>query len=439
MCVQNKLAKSVLYCLTIFFAINPFKVLAQEEFIDPPSQLLTKIPFTQFTGGVIVFKALLVGYKDTLSFVLDSGSGGISLDSTTVTTLGIPPPEPERIIRGVGGTRKVGFLKNRTLNIGDLKVDSLNFHIVDYGILSALYGQRIDGIAGYSLLSRYILKIDYENRTLAFCSNGTIKYPRGGYLLQPRIHMLPYLPARVKDNKTYPFNYLFDIGAGLTVLFSKEYMEDSSFLKRKRKYYLKQGEGLGGKVEFYMSVMKELKIGPYKFKNVPINIFDDQYNITSYPMLGGLIGNDIFRRFNCILNYKKRQFFINPNKFFRDPFDYAYSGIELYMINGKAIIGDIPKGSPADKAGILAGDEVIAVNNKFGMTLDDLKQSLQSTYGSVRVIIKRKEDLMEKRMSVINIINGKAISNQTLPNTFRDGIIIRTQTNPFRKEAPAGY
>ncbi|MCH5690426.1 hypothetical protein LWM68_43050 [Niabella sp. W65] len=45
----------------------------------PPSRELTKISFTQFTGGVIVFKALLDDFKDSLTFVLDTGSGGISL------------------------------------------------------------------------------------------------------------------------------------------------------------------------------------------------------------------------------------------------------------------------------------------------------------------------------------------------------------------------
>ncbi len=68
----------------------------------PPSRELTKISFTQFTGGVIVFKALLDDFKDSLTFVLDTGSGGISLDSATVAGLGLHPSEPERMIRGIG-------------------------------------------------------------------------------------------------------------------------------------------------------------------------------------------------------------------------------------------------------------------------------------------------------------------------------------------------
>ncbi|MCH5600109.1 aspartyl protease family protein [Niabella ginsengisoli] len=410
--------KIALLILVVFFA---HIAMSQEEFIDPPSRELTKIRFMQFTGGVIVFKALLDNFEDSLTFVLDTGSGGISLDSTTVSKLGLQPSSPERMIRGIGGTAKVGFLKNRKLTLNDLIIDSLNFHIIDYEILSALYGEKIDGIVGYAVLSRYIVKIDYENNQLTFCSNGTIKYPKGGYIMKPRMRTIPFLSAEVGDATKHDFSYLFDIGAGLTVLFSQDYMDDKSFQKKKRKRYLKQGEGLGGKVAFQLSVMKELKIGPYKFRNVPINIFDDEHNITSYPTNGGLIGNDIFRRFNCILNYKSGQIYLSPNKSFREPFDYAYSGLELYFFEGRAIVGDIPKGSPADKAGLMAGDEVLAVNKKFGMTLTELKHALMSTYGVVQVIVQRNDELLEKKMNVINILSGKAIPNQTLSSEFRDG------------------
>lgn len=390
--------------MTLYFLCVLTSISAQEEFIDPPTRQLTKINFSQLTGGVIIVKALLDNFPDSLSFILDSGSGGISLDSTTVLQMGLKIPTPERIIRGIGGTRKVGFLRNHSLKIKDLTIDSLNFHVVDYDILTSLYGERIDGIMGYSVLSRYIVKINYDTQEISFWTNGSIKYPRGGYLFRPRINMLPILNARVSDARTVNFNYLFDVGAGLTVLFSDDFITDSALLKSKRIKYLKQGEGLGGKVDMWLSVMKELKLGPYKFKNVPINIFNDDYNVTSYPLLGGLIGNDIFRRFNCIINYDKRVIHITPNSHFRDPFDYAYSGIELYLIDGKIITGAIPRGSPAEKAGFKEGDEVMAVNNRFGLHLNDLKQELQSAIGNVKVIIRRNGQLEMVTMKVINIL-----------------------------------
>ena len=107
-----------------------------------------------------------------------------------------------------------------------------------------------------------------------------------------------------------------------------------------------------------LTVIREVKLGPYRFKKVPVFIFEDVNNITNYPYMGGLIGNDILRRFNVILNYDKSDVYIIPNTHYADPFDYSYSGVELYLINGLIIIGDVAKGSSAEAAGLKEGDEV---------------------------------------------------------------------------------
>ncbi|MBO9570818.1 MAG: signaling protein, partial [Chitinophagaceae bacterium] len=57
---------------------------AQEEFVAEPSTYITTIPFKMLTGGIIILRATISDYKDSLSFIFDTGSGGISLDSTTV-------------------------------------------------------------------------------------------------------------------------------------------------------------------------------------------------------------------------------------------------------------------------------------------------------------------------------------------------------------------
>ena len=167
--------------------------------------------------------------------------------------------------------------------------------------------------------------------------------------------------------------FLHDIGAGVCLMLSKDFAEDSAVLHKKRKLWAKEGEGVGGKIDMHLTVVKELKLGPYRFRNVPTYIFDDVYNVTSYPYLGGLIGNDILRRFNTILNYEKKDIYLVPNSHYRDPFDYSYSGIELYFINGLVEIGDVAKGSPAEQAGLQEGDIVVAINNNFSQNLNQYK------------------------------------------------------------------
>lgn len=397
--------------ILLFVLLPAFSIVrGQEEFVEPPSRLLTTIPFEQLTGGVIILHAKFDSFPDTLRFILDSGSSGISLDSTLVSYLGLVPEPSDRSIRGIAGIRKVSFLNNRKLHFPNLTVDSLDFHVNNYDILTSVYGISIDGIIGYSLLSRYILKINYDSLKIDICTNGMIRYPKGGHLIKPVMGTLPVHHARLRDASTHNARFLHDIGAGLCLMLSSDFVEDSSVIQRKRVLLAKEGEGLGGSIDMKVTVIKELKIGPYKFKNVPTYIFDDDYNITSYPYMAGIIGNDIFRRFNSIINYAKKDIYLVPNTHFRDPFDYSYAGVELYYEDGKILLGDVAEGSPAEKAGLKESDEVVAINNIFTKNFNQLKSALQSTVGKLKIIILRNEQLMQFEFKVKSIIQKKKIS-----------------------------
>lgn len=379
-------------------------VSAQEEFVSPPSRQLTKVPFTQLTGGIVILHAKIGDSPDTLNFVLDTGSSGISLDSTTADYLGLKPVPTERTIRGIAGIHKVSFLYNQKLHFPNLTVDSLNFHINDYSILTAVYGERIDGIIGYSLISRYILKLDYDSMKMAICTRGTIRYPRGGYLLSPTINMLVAQTMKVRDEHSVYTRFLYDMGAGLCMLLSRDFVEDSMFIDRKKKRWIKEGEGLGGKIDMELVVMKELKLGPYKFKNIPTYIFDDENNVTSYPYMCGLLGNDILRRFNVILNYEKGDIHLTPNTHYNDAFDYSYSGVELYLVDGIIIAGDVAKGSPAEAAGVKEGDQVLAVNKNFSQNLNQYKIALQAPGEKIKLIIRRDGQIKSIEFKIKSIM-----------------------------------
>ena len=335
---------------------------------------------------------------------MDTGSGGISLDSTRVTEFGLKPEPSEKSIRGIAGIRKVSFLYNQTLKLPNLTIDSLNFHVNNYDILANVYGERIDGIIGYSVISRYIIKLNYDSSIVEFWSKGTMKYPRGGYLLRPFISTLPVQTARVRDERTVTSRFLYDIGAGMNMIFSTDFINDSSLLSKKRKLYAKEAEGLGGKIDMSITVIKEVRLGPYRFRNVPVYVFDDVFNATSYPYLGGLIGNDLLRRFNAVMNYDKREIHLLPNSHYNDPFDYNYTGLELYYVEGKVLVGDVAEKSPAEKAGLKEGDIVIAIDRNFSQNLQQYKYTLQSVKGRIKLIINRDDELMQVEIKVKSIL-----------------------------------
>jgi PDZ domain/Aspartyl protease len=364
---------------------------AQEEFVPPPAKKLTTFNFRMFTGGVILIKGSINNLSDSLNFILDTGSGGISLDSVTALQLKVPITPSDKTIRGIAGVRTVSFAYNNTLKLPGIIVDSLNFHINDYEILTSVYGERIDGIIGYSFFNRYIVKIDYDSMKIHVFSKGSMKYPRGGHLLKPLLVNLLIQSATIGEDVTRFSRFYFDTGAGLCLLLSQDFVQDSAVVSPQRKRVITQVEGMGGKKMMELTVVKNFKLGPYKFRKVPAYVFDDEFNVTSYPYLGGLIGNDILRRFNTIINYEKRDVYLVPNTHFRDPFDYSYTGLNFYYINNKVIVTEVMKGSPAEQAGIKEGDEIIGINNILSKNMLALKNALQVPGEKVKILVQREE------------------------------------------------
>ena len=378
--------KLFVYFIAIIFTVPVF---GQNVDMYKPAAFITEFRFRQLTGGVMLLKAKFNNIPDSFNFILDTGSGSISLDSTTAEKYAIPHEPSGRYMYGIAGVRKVDYSKNNSLMFPGLKVDSLDFYINDYEILTNVYGIKIDGIIGYSFLSRYIVKVDFDSLKILVYTPGSIKYPPHGLLLHPTLRGLPIVPLVIKETRTVIANYYFDTGAGLCFLISKQFNNDSSILLRRRKPVSTKVQGLGGKAQMHLTVIKKVQIGKYKFRKVPTYILDDEFRLFSNSSLAGLIGNDILRRFNLTINYPQKEIHLLPNSHFHDHFDYSYTGMSLYKFDGIIQADDIVEGSPADKSGLKNGDIIVGINSDFSNDIEKYKNQLQKTGQTITLLIRR--------------------------------------------------
>ena len=352
----------------------------------------------------MVVKAQLENIKDTFNFILDTGSGGISLDSMTCSLHNIISKKTDTTITGIGGIKKVPFVFDKTLHFPGLSVSRLNFHVNNYEVLTSVYGERIDGIIGYSFFSRYIVQVDFDNHYINVYSPGKFKYPERGITLKPVFTSLPILYMSLKDRKRLNFNFYFDTGAGLCFLMSERFAKDSAVLLSKRKPLVTQAEGMLGRLEMRLTVIKEVKIGPYRFYNVPSYLYDDKYNVTSYPFSGGLIGNELLRRFNMVINYPQREIHLTPNRSINEPFDYSYTGLGMYYIEGKIMVMDVIPKSPAEQAGVKFEDEIVSVGNSLSFNIQQYKNILQVPNQRIKIIVRRNNELVELYIKTKSIL-----------------------------------
>jgi len=237
-------------------------------------------------------------------------------------------------------------------------------------------------------------------------TKGPIKYPRGGYLLHPRLYGLPMLEGKMADARDINSRFYFDTGAGLCLLLSTDFTSDSAVFRPKRKKpFPTQGAGLGGKTDMQLTTLKNFSLGPFHFRQIPTYIFNDSYDVTNYPQLAGLIGNDILRRFNLIINYARSEIYILPNSNFYLPFDYSYTGLSIGLIEGKVIATDIMAGSPAEKAGLREGDIILMINGNAKQDVQVYQNLLRTIGPKVKVLVRHSNgELVMLEMKVSSIL-----------------------------------
>lgn len=390
--------------LLFLILLSPSFVAAQEIVTDTHPSLVTRFPFKQYSGGVMIVRAQFENIKDSFNFILDTGSGGVSLDSNTCVEFSLESRLTDTTITGIGGQRRVNFIFDKTLHFPGLDLAKLNFHINNYDVLTSVYGEKIDGIIGYSFFSRYIVKINFDSMFIEVFKPGKMEYPRGGTILRPAFSSLPIQFLQFRDRKKMNQNFYFDTGAGLCLLLSEQFVKDSAVLTAKRKTFITQAEGMTGRLQMRLAVVREVKVGPYRFYNVPTYLYKDDYNVLRYPFAVGLLGNELLRRFNMTINYGQREIHLLPNSRFTEQFDYSYTGLGMYFVDNKIMVEDVIAGSPAEKAGFRVGDEVFAVGNDFSQNIQVYKNLLLTPDQRIKVIVRRKGELVQLNIRTASIL-----------------------------------
>lgn len=367
------------------------------------SRYIGSIPFQTISGGVLMVVGSIDDCKDSLHFILDTGSGGISIDSSKCSSMGFVSNE-QTSLSGIGGRSIVTVSNLHTLQLNGISTPKLNFHVYDYRLLSSIYGVQIDGVIGYAFFSKYIIHLDHEKNLMGIFSIGSHTYPKKGKLLKIGEGNIPLYNIETSDKKTTKHHFFFDSGAGLALLLNSAYSSDSSVFSIQKKFFTTRAEGVGGKKQMQLTTIKRMSFGPFIFNNVPTYVFNDEYNVTGYPKQGGLVGNEILRRFNLILNYGDHVFHVVPNMHFNDPFEYGYSGFSMLLNAEDLVVEDVIADSPAFISGIQTGDVIIGINGDFSGNIQTYRSLIQDSEKPVKLLIRRNGALLDVSFRPISIL-----------------------------------
>ena len=126
-----------------------------------------EVPFDFFKNEVLV--EVMIDGKGPFTMMLDTGTDPSAIDLATADALGIRRSGKGQSASGGGTDKNFAFactLKN--VEVGALKVASIDAAAIDLSKVSDRLGRHLDGVLGHSLLNKRIVQFDYPHLIVRF-------------------------------------------------------------------------------------------------------------------------------------------------------------------------------------------------------------------------------------------------------------------------------
>ncbi len=341
----------------------------------------TRLGTTKFdTGKDGRFLLVTVHWDDEpLIFILDTGAQMTCFDSSLKTRLGDP-------VRRVSLQTSAGLLDTEVFACPDATVGGLTLDDVETVLCTDLQpiryavGEDIRGILGVDFLRRFIVTIDFDRGRVYLSEPSTSDAVAGKAWVPMHIDETgrPHLSATVggTENATV----LVDTGtSGGTV--NRDLYD---VLVRKSKIATcdaNLGLTVGGSYRQSFGYLSELQIGQFRLGSMKVaRHFEDS------------IGLDWLSRFQVSLDFPNRRIMLKKGNRFDEPFTRARCGMAVVVVDGRKIVVSVDLNSPANAAGLLRGDELVAIGSEQADELDmfDVSKALTAEVGKpVAVTIRR--------------------------------------------------
>jgi hypothetical protein len=332
------------------------------------------MPFKLLNNLIVL--PVFVNQSDTLNFILDSGiSNTIIVDEHLADRLGLQfKREIQMYGFGGGGALSAQHSVENDIRIGGivgLHQDILVVPNPDIDF-SKLLGIKVHGLLGYNIFRDLIIEVNYDAKIISFHTPRTYTYKnrkKNTTLPLTLIDTKPFITSQIiqDDSSKVEGRFLIDSGASFALWI--DLFSDSAFTLPQKSESLYLGTGLGGAVYGKVGRIKEFGTGKMQLHNV-IASYNDTAIVGPIPFSdkrNGIIGADILSRFNIIFDYRNGKITFRPNSKVRDAFQVNLSGMEICCPTpGQNLfsISNIYQNSPAHKAGLKAGDEIMYINSQ---------------------------------------------------------------------------
>lgn len=386
----------------------------------------TSVSSFEDLDGVTLLRASITGNdgRDTSgAFVLDTGAGFIALDGPLAVSLGIADAHSS-------GEIDFSAMPLPRFRLGDLDIQQVQTLTFDAGVIREVTDRPVLGLFGQQPMNDRALWLDYQEKRIALVPSAAgsgrplaVSSSLVSSLLSSAAIGLPFriaaggkvlVQVRVVPREGTPSEwrtFVFDTGATKCALFvSGEGELDRTADWRPMIHALETPTLMGrSSASLIRAASVEVKAVPKPgdpvsgiaaAPDVDVLLVDSplgpELSRVTGETVSGLLGYSFLRRFRIVCDYPHRVLWLDPVVGFHDdhPYEHSHAGIQLERRDGAVRVMSVARPSPAQRAGIRAGDEVIAIDRLQAAkaSLTDLGHSMEGKPGTLFSVKIRRDD-----------------------------------------------
>jgi hypothetical protein len=250
-----------------------------------------------------------------VKLLLDSGSSTSLIDLAAASRLGLPTGGSSRVAAAAVLSGKIA--RAETLTVAGIRVRNFVMQAVPLQLPGPIEHAGIDGVIGYDVLARLVVRINYSRAQLRLITPSSFTYAGNGVTLPIDLdERVPRIHAVIGDNDavTLTVDTGSDTGLILHEEFANTHFRDFSAANPDTgatitRDDLNSARGAGGHFAIRTTLVNRLGLGSYSIGNVYTEVLLNPTGaFTSSRSSDGILGGGVLSRFNAVfLDYQGRR------------------------------------------------------------------------------------------------------------------------------------
>jgi hypothetical protein len=341
---------------------------------------------------------------NTYWILMDTGAAYTVFEYDVMTALNIEVLDLQ-VLEQPGGEVTLGTVEKIKFHVGDCPIELSNTKAAQMkkAGLDQLMGKDVLGILGFDFIDQFTIEVDYQNNKLKLFDKSDYEYKGSGRVVPITItNTRPLVEGSVLHaDRKHEGTWLFDTGSLMFVGLQKSFVENNK-IDKEVALLNSIGFGFGGSTPAKVFKVDGFKFEDYVFEDCLTGYSEDPV-LASFPF-DGVLGGDFFRRFTVVIDYERSRFIFEPNLSLYEPAGQDRSGMML-MARGEnhdtIEVVFVHENSPAAKAGIEQGDELVKINGMDAsqLTIPSIWEVLRGCPGKrFDLVIKRDGELLNREI-----------------------------------------